>query len=86
MMDEKMKEQMMEKFEKLGIKKDMVDDNVMWGSKQLMFGVAKVMRGLKAGGMDENEAREKVKMMVEKMTDPEMMKQSEEMLSKEDWK
>jgi len=86
MMDEKMKEQMMKKFEKLGIKKDMVDDNVMWGSKKLMFGVAKVMRGLKAGGMDENEAREKVKMMVEKMTDPEMMKQSEEMLSKEDWK
>jgi len=52
-----------------------------------MFGAAKVMRGLKAGGMDEDDAREKVKMMVEKMTEPEMMKKIEEMLDKkDDWK
>jgi len=29
MMDEKMKEQMMDELEKLGIDKDMVDDNVI---------------------------------------------------------
>ena len=87
MMDEKMKEQMMDELEKLGIDKDMVDDNVIQGSKKLMFGAAKVMRGLKAGGMDEDDAREKVKMMVEKMTEPEMMKKIEEMLDKkDDWK
>jgi hypothetical protein len=68
MMDDKMKEMMVEELEKLGIAKDQIDDYMIWGVKKLMLGVMKIKWSLKENGVKGGEADKKLKAIVDKVT------------------
>lgn len=67
MMDDKMKEGMMEELEKLGVPKDKVDDYMIWGVKKLMLGVMKIKWSLKENGVEGKDADEQLKKIVDKV-------------------
>ena len=68
MIDPKMREKMFKELEKLGIKKDQVDDYMIWGLKKLMLGVMKIRWSLEENGIKGKEADEKLKKIVDKVT------------------
>ena len=67
MMDEKMKDMMVEELEKLGIEKDQIDDYMIWGVKKLMLGIMKIKWSLKESGIEADEADKKLKEIVDKI-------------------
>jgi hypothetical protein len=79
MMDPKMKEEMVENMKKLGIDEDMVDDNIIWGAKKMMYGMAKVMWSLKESGIEEEKAKEILKKMTNMMMEKDMMDKMDKM-------
>lgn len=83
-MSAKMKEEIMEEMKKLGIEERMIDERLVWGSKKMMMGVTKAMMSLKENGMEEEEAKETIKKMLDSMMQKEMMEKSIAMM--EDWK
>ncbi len=73
MKNEKMLEMVADELGKVGIKKDQIDDKMLWGVMKLTLGMMKIKWSLKESGFDETEAKEKldkiVKMVSEKDAD-----------------
>ncbi|MCX6809286.1 MAG: hypothetical protein NTZ65_00820 [Candidatus Berkelbacteria bacterium] len=67
MLDSKAKEMMTSELGKLGIKKDQVDDYMIWGVKKLMLGVMKIKWSLKENGIEGKTADEQLKKIVDKV-------------------
>lgn len=82
MMDEKMKDEMMAEWEKLGLTKDQIDDHVLWGGKKVMFGIAKVKWALKEKGVDDAKAKDMLKKMTTMVIDSDVKM---DMDMKKDW-
>jgi hypothetical protein len=86
-MDPKKKEKMMKKLEELGIDKEMVDERLMWGAKEMMFGMMKVVWSLKENGMSDEQIKEVIQKMMTKMSEMDMSEKMEKMKEHhEHWK
>jgi hypothetical protein len=83
MMDEKFKEKIIEKLEEMGIDKEMINEHSLWAAKKMMFGIGKMMWIMKENGVPEEEAKEKIKKLVNKIIDSKKFSEMEEM--KEHW-
>lgn len=67
MLNDKMKDMMVDELEKLGIKKDQIDDYMIWGVKKLMLGVMKIKWSLEENGIKGDKADKKLKEIVDKV-------------------
>lgn len=81
MMDLKMMDELKEELTKLGIEEKMIDERMLWGSKKLILGIMKINHSLKESGLSDDEARQMIGKMVDKITDKEMMEKIEKMWS-----
>ena len=79
MLDPKMKEEMIENMKKLGLDESRVDDNIIWGAKKMMYGMAKVMWSLKESGVEGEKAKEILKKMIDMMMEKDMMDKMDKM-------
>ena len=86
MMDEKMKDQMMDELKKIGIDEEMVDEHLLWGTKKMMFGMGKVMWSLKESGVKEDKAKEILKKMVDRMMEMDTSEKMDEWMEHKDHK
>ena len=87
MMDEKMKEKMMDELKELGIEEKMVDEHLMMGAKKMMFGMMKVIWSLKEHGVSDEKAKEILKKMTDRSLEMDMSEKMGEWKEKmAEWK
>jgi len=79
MMDKAMMDEMSEAMEKVGLKADMMDEDMMWGAKKMMFGVAKVKWALKEKGLKDSQIEEAMMKMMKMMMKKDMSGKMEHM-------
>jgi hypothetical protein len=80
MLDPKMKEEMIENMKKLGLDESRVDDNIIWGAKKMMYGMAKVMWSLKESGIEGEKAKKILKKIADMMMKKDMTDKMEKMV------
>ena len=64
MKNEKMMKEMEEELAKAGIKKEEIDDYMVWGVMKLMLGIMKIKWSLKESGVKDAEAKKKLNKIV----------------------
>ena len=84
MMSEAMQDKMKEAMEKIGVKDEMMSEELTWGFKKAMYGGYKIMKALKEKGVSDEKAMEIMKKFSDLLMSEEMMSQMEQM--KDDWK
>lgn len=67
MMDEKMVKEIKKNLADLGVKKDMIDEYMVWGAMKTMLGTAKMKWALTENGMSKTDADKMVEKITSKM-------------------
>ena len=63
--NKKMLEELTGELEKIGIKKDQIDDYMAWGVMKLALGIMKIKWSLKENGISGDEAKKKLDKIIE---------------------
>lgn len=85
MTDEEMKNKTMSAMQMMGVKEDMMSDEMIEGVHQSMMGAGMMMKAMMTKGMSKDETMAMMKKFSDMMMTPEAMKMVDEMTEME-WK
>jgi len=75
-------EKMAAKLEELGIKKDQIDEKMVWGMRKMFMGAMKMRWSMKEHGMSDDEAVQKLNKIFAMIAEKDMIKWEEKMKDK----